>query len=128
MNDQAPTAEPLLTARPSVTAEHVAAATRQHHYETADQLEAEGEKVVAFARQLASDMEALIDGLGRSLRDEVQAAVEQANAARDALKTAAGAARLNGDEIVARVAESLEKSAQAREIAKQVAEHYGAVK
>lgn len=109
-----------------ITAETVRQATRKHHYETADQLEAKGEKVVAFATQTQPDMEALIEGLGRSLRGEVQEAVDKAHAARDVLKTAADAARRSGDEIVARVAESLAKSAEAREIAAKVIEHYGA--
>ncbi len=109
----------------TLTADHVAAATRKHHYETADQLEAEGEKVVANAQQLQTDTDAHIDGLSRSLRAEVQRAIEAANGARDLLKSAAGAARENGDEILARVRESLDKSAQAREIASQVKQHYG---
>lgn len=108
-----------------LTAETVADATRKHHYQTADQLEAEGEKVVANAQRLHADTDKYIDDLSRSLRAEVQRAIEAANGARDLLKSAAAAARANGDEIVERVRESLDKSAQAREIAKQVAEHYG---
>jgi hypothetical protein len=108
----------------SLTADGIAQATRHHHYETADQLEERGRQIVAGAQQLQADMDALIDGLSRSLRAEVQPAIEQAHTVDTMLKSAASAARLSGDEIVQRVAESLEKSAQAREIAKKVAEHY----
>jgi hypothetical protein len=108
-----------------LTAETVAYATRKHHYETAAQLEAKGAQMLADAQQLQTDMDALIDGLSSSLRAEVQPAIEQARTVNEMLKSAANAARLSGDEIVERVRESLEKSAQAREIARQVAEHYG---
>jgi hypothetical protein len=112
------------TAAPALTADHVAQATRAHHYETADQIEAKGAAAVAFAEQTKVDVEALVEQLASDLRGKAQDALDQALAARESTKIAGDAARRNGDEIVQRVAESLEKSAQAREIAKQVAEHY----